>query len=228
MASWMVHLRVADALLRYMTNIDTTAFVVGNMAPDSGVPNDDWSEFRPPAAATHFKTRTDTGSIIDTDAFCDRYFNSDVMTGYGQREYSFFLGYYVHLLTDVRWVQTILASLREEHPEEYAEDRRGLIRTAKEDWYDLDFLYLERNPGFGAFSAYENAAGFENTFMEMFDRDAFDNRRRYICGFYRGDEHGEIHREYRYLSPERADAFVGDTAEWLRERMRAFLAYPPE
>lgn len=35
MASWMVHLRVADELLRHLDNIDETAFVMGNIAPDS-------------------------------------------------------------------------------------------------------------------------------------------------------------------------------------------------
>ena len=42
MASWMVHLRIADCLLDRLSEtgkIDDTAFVVGNIAPDSGVPN---------------------------------------------------------------------------------------------------------------------------------------------------------------------------------------------
>ena len=52
---------------------------------------------------------------------------------------------------------------------------------------------------------------YENEFMDMFDRDAFENRRQYICGFYRGDQYGDLHREYTYLTPERAEAFVADT-----------------
>ena len=42
MASWMVHLRIADKLLELLKDIDETAFVMGNIAPDSGVPNEDW------------------------------------------------------------------------------------------------------------------------------------------------------------------------------------------
>ena len=42
MASWMVHLRIADRFLEESENIDETAFVMGNIAPDSGVPNEDW------------------------------------------------------------------------------------------------------------------------------------------------------------------------------------------
>ena len=56
MASWMVHLRIADALLAQLKSIDKTAFTVGNMAPDSGVPNSDWTKFEPPYDVSHFKT----------------------------------------------------------------------------------------------------------------------------------------------------------------------------
>jgi hypothetical protein len=48
MASWMVHLRIADKLLNELKDIDETAFVMGNIAPDSGVPNEDWTKFTPP------------------------------------------------------------------------------------------------------------------------------------------------------------------------------------
>ena len=41
MASWMIHLRVADRLLNEPGELDETAFIMGNIAPDSGVPNED-------------------------------------------------------------------------------------------------------------------------------------------------------------------------------------------
>ena len=213
MASWMVHLRIADELLPHLKRIDETAFVIGNIAPDSGVPNSDWSEFHPPKTATHFQTKADDRSFIDVDTFCGSYFNEKSKSGYSLKEYSFFLGYYVHLLTDVRWSKTIVASLKKDYPKEYSENKDGLIQSAKEDWYDLDFLYLEQHPEFRAFAVYENAIGFDNEFMDMFSKDAFENRRQYICGFYHGEEHGDLHREYRYLTPERADSFVKDTAK---------------
>ena len=57
MASWMVHLRIADILLDRIEGLDMNAFVLGNIAPDSGVPNEDWSVFTPPGNVTHFRTR---------------------------------------------------------------------------------------------------------------------------------------------------------------------------
>ena len=215
MASWMVHLRIADELLRSLDRIDETAFVFGNMAPDSGVPNEDWTEFDPPYAETHFKAKREDKSTIDVGAFCARYFNEKAISKYTLAEYSFFLGYYAHLLTDIQWSGKIAKALFADYPNEATEDRDKLIWTAKEDWYDLDYLYLEQHPDFRAFSVYENAERFENAFMDMFAKDAFENRRRYICGFYRNGEHGDLHREYRYLTPERADRFVQETVEWI-------------
>lgn len=64
MASWMIHLGIADDLLMRLQRIDETAFVVGNIAPDSGVPNSDWSEFHPPKTVTHFYKETKSGRGI--------------------------------------------------------------------------------------------------------------------------------------------------------------------
>ena len=47
MASWMVHLRIADRLLDSLPGLSAVDFVVGNIAPDSGIPNEDWSELSP-------------------------------------------------------------------------------------------------------------------------------------------------------------------------------------
>lgn len=220
MASWMIHLRIADELLARLHRMDETAFVMGNIAPDSGVPNSDWTEFHPPKTITHLYRKTESGRIIDIDSFCRSYFNEDLIGTYNLKEYSFFLGYYFHLLTDVKWTEKILSALKKDYPQAYAENKKKLIESAKEDWYDLDFLYLERNPDFHAFSVYENAVGFDNVFMDMFSRDAFDDRRRYICGFYRSDEHGDLSRPFQYLTWEQADAFVKDTSKWLLEQTR--------
>ena len=35
MASWMIHLRIADRLMDRIPDLDETAFVMGNIAPDS-------------------------------------------------------------------------------------------------------------------------------------------------------------------------------------------------
>ena len=71
MASWMVHLRISDKLIDELCNLSHTEFVVGNIAPDSGIPNDDWSVFTPSGDVSQFKT-------IDADGLKDIHINEFV------------------------------------------------------------------------------------------------------------------------------------------------------
>lgn len=221
MASWMIHLRIADALLDKIANLDRTAFVMGNIAPDSGVPNSDWSAFSPPKTVTHYHV-AQVGSKskrIDIDAFRADYFSQQQIQSYSKKAFSFFLGYYVHLLTDIEWSEKISLPAIMQHSEESSRNRTAFIDKMKEDWYDLDFRYLHEHPNFRAFQIYEQAEGFRNEFMKEFSEDAFDNRREYICGFYRGTEHGILYRDYPYLNPEQADKFVEEAVDFIMRKI---------
>lgn len=219
MASWMVHLRIADALLDQIAGIDETAFVMGNIAPDSGVPNNDWSVFTPPKSVTHYHTNAKS---IDIERFCADYLSQPKISVYSEKEYSFFLGYYIHLLTDIEWADKISKPAKSLHPEEYAENKADFVERMKEDWYDLDFRFLREHPDFRAFQIYAHAEGFRNEFMKEFSDDAFDNRREYICEFYCGEEHGQLYREYPYLTPEQADRFVQETVDFVKHKISFF------
>ena len=227
MASWMIHLRIADQLMDRIPGLDETAFVMGNIAPDSGVPNADWTAYTPPKEVSHYKTRRDDETFFDIGRFLREHFAPEQIRSYSPREFSFFLGYYVHLLTDMDWTLHVYRPMIDLYVKPLGEDKNAFIWKMKRDWYDLDFRYLEEHPDFRAFSIYEHAAGFTNDFMEIFSRDAFDNRREYICGFYRG-QHGELYREYPYLSPERADLFVAQTAESILNKLREALSMRKE
>ena len=205
MASWMVHLRVADKLMGKIRFVSPTEFIVGNIAPDSGVPNADWSVFTPSTTVSHFKT--EKGQKAGPDAFAQKYFLPYMQERYDAKAYSFYLGYLVHLLTDVEWSKNVVHPALEKFSEECAADRNGLIWKMKEDWYDLDFRFLRDHPDFRAFRIYAEAEGFQNEFMEEFCPDAFDNRRGYITGFY-GQQKENLDREYPYLSEAEMDAFV--------------------
>lgn len=209
MASWMVHLRIADKLLDRIPGLSATEFIVGNIAPDSGVPNDDWSAFSPPTVISHFKSDSRNA---DPDSFAVKYWTTERQSQYSCREYSFFVGYLTHLLTDVRWVRDIYAPSKIKFADLYTSNKRKFVQAVKEDWYDLDFKYLRDHPDFRAFRLYLGAAGFVNEFMEEFSPDAFDNRRQYITGWYlEGKEN--LDREYPYLTEAEMDAFVERIAD---------------
>mgnify|MGYP002620917905 CR=1 FL=1 len=222
MASWMIHLRIADRLMDRIPDLDETAFVMGNIAPDSGVPNADWSAYHPPKAVSHYKTKSGDETFFDVDRFLRDYFFLKLIRSYSLRRFSFFLGYYVHLLTDIDWTLKIYRPMIALHVEHGTEEKNAFIWKMKQDWYDLDFRFLEEHPDFRTFRIYEQASCFSNDFMDIFSKDAFDNRREYICGFYHG-QHGELYREYPYLSPEQADAFVEQTADHIMSQLNELI-----
>lgn len=209
MASWMVHLRIADKLLDRIPDLSPVEFIMGNMAPDSGVPNEDWSVFTPNTTISHFKS---DGKNADPKAFADKYFTPALQGEYNERQYSFYLGYLTHLITDTLWVKKIYQPTKQRFSQEAAADKTAFTWKVKEDWYDLDYKYLRDHPGFRAFRAYLGSVGFRNKFMEEFSEDAFDNRRVYITDFYlQGKEN--LDREYPYLTEQEMDAFVTEASE---------------
>ena len=207
MASWMVHLRIADKLLSSNSFLKAKEFIVGNIAPDSGVPNEDWSKFSPPTKISHFKIPREDGKlIISVNKYKEKYFTSDLLDTYTPEQYSFYVGYLTHLLTDILWIERVFNPTATKDPN-YSADPSFAVSEWKKDWYDLDFLYLYEHPDFKAFATYLSAEGFENTFMEEFSIEAFDNRRAYICEFYSEDRKG-LYREYPYLTATQMDDFV--------------------
>lgn len=220
MASWMVHLRIADKLLNEISNLSYTDFVVGNIAPDSGIPNEDWSVFTPSSEVSHFKT-TDLDGLknIHLNEYVEQFFKVEQRTRYSSKQKSFYIGYLTHLLTDIMWVDEIVRPSKNKFKSLYDKDMTEWIWTLKKDWYDLDFLYIKKNPNFRAFSIYKDAVGFDNHYMDFFGDDAFDNRREYIIGFYSG-ERENLEREYIYLKEEDMDKFVDEGAEKISQILK--------
>lgn len=213
MASWMIHLRIADKLLDRIPGLSPIEFIMGNMAPDSGVPNEDWTQFFPSTAVSHFRVDDGTGKRkIDLHAYLQRYFSPALRSGYDEKQYSFYLGYYTHLLTDCCWSDLVSWPARQQFPD-------TPMQVIKRDWYDQDFLYLRHHPGFRAFRAYLGSVGFVNTYLDFFAPDAFDNRREYITSFYL-QERDDLDREYPYLTTEEADRFVEACTQRIMEVLK--------
>ena len=207
MASWMIHLRIADALIDFIPNLSAKEFIMGNIAPDSGVPNEDWSKFTPSTALSHFRTDNGTGKKkVDIHTFLSKHFTADQQKAYDAKTYSFFLGYLTHLLTDCLWSDRIAQPSMDKY---IAQNDPHILSKIKADWYDLDHLYLREHPKFRAFQIYRSIDRFPNIYMDIFSIDAFDNRRAYIVGFYERSN-DNLDRVYPYLTKEEANQFVAD------------------
>lgn len=169
MASWMVHLRVADKLLNRISGITSTEFVIGNIAPDSGIPNEDQSAFTPSSEVSHFRTSDEDGiKVIHEDWYIEKYFTKEQREFYDTKQYSFYLGYLIHLLTDKLWVRDVVQPLRMRNLKLYEQNRGEWFRAIKKEWRILDLIYLQRHADFRSFMICEQAIGFQNTFLDFF------------------------------------------------------------
>lgn len=217
MASWMIHLRVAQGIYQKLNLKNITEFVMGNIAPDSGIPTADGTGFVPDAELSHFRTVDENGiKNVHDDLFVERYFTKERRESYNEREYAFYFGYLVHLLTDKLWASKIVYGAKEKFSDLFEQDNIAFWEKIKRDWYDLDFLYLKKYPEFEAFGIYEGIKEFKNSYLDFFAEDAFVQRKKFIIEFYREGIEKVKERE-TYISLDELDAFVEYAVEEITE-----------
>lgn len=223
MASWIIHLRVAQGILE-KTNLEKeTEFIMGNIAPDSGVPSEDGSNYVPSSEVSHYNQKDENGiKGVHEECFVASYLREEQRKNYTKEQYTFYLGYLTHLLTDKLWASEIVYSAKAQMEELFRKNNAEFWRFVKRDWYDLDFLYLKKHPDFEAFQFYENTIGFKNIFLDFFAEDALENRREFITGFYHEGVEKVEERE-TYLSTEQLDAFVSATVDEIIKTCEEYL-----
>lgn len=211
MASWMIHLRVAQQLYQQLNIEAINEFILGNIAPDSGIPAEDGTGYVPEKSISHFYALGGDGSKdIQTELFVRRYFTLEHRSTYTEEANSFFLGYLTHLLTDKIWGREIVLPAKKKQIELYRSSRELFWQTIKRDWYDLDFMYLKSHPSFEAFQIYRRSKNIKNTYMDFFSETAFEERRQFILDFY-AEGVANIEEHSTYLSKEELDMFVTST-----------------
>ena len=145
MGTWISHLRVAEKLLPHFTEVDEVTFTFGNLSPDSGIPNVDWTEFDPPKEVTHFLRKGQEEHEIHDLVYYKRYL-MDIQPEDDLQLYSFRLGYFFHLICDILWSKRIGNATKQQFPELFEKDRRKAVSLVKDDWYGLDQLYVRDHP----------------------------------------------------------------------------------
>ncbi len=192
------------------------AFVMGNIAPDSGVPTEDGRHYIPDKSVSHFHVRNARGfKECDLAAFTARYLTPPPQDPVAR---AFYLGYLAHLYTDNQWVERIGIPAQERFSHEYRDgyaDSRGQVKT---DWYALDCLYLREHPDLSAYRLFADAPPFVNRYVDFYAEDAFEARKAFILDFYREGVANLTERE-TYLSMEELDAFVRETAGEIAEML---------
>ena len=239
MASWMIHFRVADALLRELFGTDAprelaAAFALGNVAPDSGAPTPDGG-YAPNKNVSHFMRRFEgvpageNPERCDPAGFAEEWLSPALAEGDSTKT-AFYLGYLCHLVTDNAWVRDFIypAKVRLSHLRlvDGAETPEGVARFyafLKRDWYDMDFLFVRRNPDLSAYRLFLDAEDVENRYLPFFPADAFTVKRREIREFYRKGA-AEVAERELYISPAEAEAFIRRVVEEITEEFGEVFA----
>lgn len=216
MASWMIHLRVAEKVLEQSSIPDEARFILGNMAPDSGVPVE--GGYEPSAAVSHFRSIDENGiKAVHEELYVQQYLTPAQWRAYTPRAQAFHLGYLSHLITDRLWSKNVVYPAKAQFETLFQEDNAAFWHMVKRDWYDMDFLFLREHSDFQAWQTYCAMTDMRNDYVEFFSQTAFADRRAWIMDFYREGAAAVQEREM-YLSWAALDAFVEDAA---REIVRA-------
>lgn len=222
MATWMVHLRIAQQLHEVLNIEKVEVFILGNIAPDSGIPAENGSGFVPDAAITHFRTLDQYGiKRIHVEPFIHQYFTKEKRMLYSKEEYAFFLGYLTHLLTDQIWARDIVYEARNTFSDLFFEQRDEFWRKIKNDWYDLDFMFLKEHPDFEAYQRYKVSSYIQNHYLDFFAQDAFAKRRTHILEFYKAGVEYVIDRD-TYLTKQDLTAFVNSATKEILTILKDF------
>ena len=152
MATWGVHLRVARCFIdNLIAKKYHREFVIGSVAPDCGYGvKDSFGEFTPPPKITHWSP-----SGMKRDC---RYndFQKEYLNDKSNADYWFYLGYYVHLLTDIMWSVTMYMPTRVKYAEEYKKNPE-FLKVIKKDWNDIDVWHLRSLTYHPTFDILKNA-----------------------------------------------------------------------
>jgi hypothetical protein len=218
MGTWMSHLRIAEKLLERIDGLDPEMFAIGNIGPDSGLPDEKRENFDPPKAVSHFEYREDSSDCADLVFY--RKYLKDVSLD-EKEKYSFLLGYFIHLVTDNLWMLNVWKPHKEKYQDWLEQNKDEFAAETKRDWYGQDFIFVRDHPDSFFFRIFLNA-GYDQNYLDFMSPAAFEHQIQYIKTFYqRTDEavQAVYEREFKYLNQEQMDQFVDSAVETL---MQAF------
>jgi len=217
MATWIIHLRIAEQLLNTLPGLDAPAFALGNIAPDSGIPDEKWEHFEPPPRVTHFQI--DHPQYRSEDL---RFYREHLLPLRGANPaaelFSIRLGYFFHLVTDNLWRLQIGLPAQRQWRADFADDA-AFWSEIKGDWYGLDHAYVRAHPESLFWHTFIHCR-YERDDLPFLPPGAVRQQLTYIQDWYRSDDdeiRASLARPFIYLSQAQADAFVGTAVKTLMQ-----------
>jgi zinc dependent phospholipase C len=210
--TWIAHLRIAENLLHHFPDLDEVTFAFGNLSPDSGIPNADWTEFNPPKEVTHFLQKGEGEDAIHDLVFYEQYL-SNIQPEKDIRRYSFRLGYFFHLICDILWAKRIWQATKVIHKSALEQNRSEAVENIKRDWYGLDQLHVRahRNSLF-----WRVIVPSQNppSYLPFIKNEALHHQYDYIRRYYSQPESDWFSTlPFRYLNGKTMSRMIDDSVE---------------
>lgn len=211
MASWLTHLRIAEKIKQKIDGIDLPYFLMGSIAPDSGVPDESDRNYIPSKEVTHMRyEKDDNEKDMDESAFYKSYLIPERLMTRSDSSRSFLWGYYFHLIADKLWLEDYFRPLKARFESEEEKKDADFVDFIREEMFALDFEYLkEHGPGL-----VEELKGFDgniNAFYE-FDTEYIYGCKDRITAFYSGEPR-KLDREYEYLNDQLIEEFINKVTD---------------
>jgi len=226
MGSWISHLRIAESLLKSVPGLDETAFTFGNLAPDSGLPNADWSQFDPPKEISHFlPPGANEGGAQDLIFY--RKYVQPFDRAQAPDTYSFLLGYFIHLVSDHLWAEKIGKASKSAYASLFASgsDLKAWD-VIKEDWYGLDQRYVRDHPDCLFWRVFLTAP-IPNSPLPFVRQEAFEHQVSYIRDFYsHPSDEWNLDRPFVYLNETSMTRYVDGACGSILKILRLLSAGP--
>lgn len=226
MGTWISHLRIAENILRVCPNLDETAFTFGSLAPDSGLPNADWTQFDPPKELSHFLPEG-SGEGGAQDLVFYRKYVKTADRDENPALYSFLIGYFVHLASDHLWSDKVGKASRQVYASLFENDSEVKAwDTIKEDWYALDQRYVRDVHDCLFWRVFLNAP-IPQSPLPFVRQEAFEHQVNYIRDFYsHPSDEWVLDRPYPYLNEAHMNRYIEEASASLVKSLRLLSALP--
>jgi hypothetical protein len=209
LATWVTHFRIAEELLKTTIPVSPIEFLVGNIGPDCGLIGEDGVP-QPPKEITHFEVE----GRISADSFYKQYLYEEKETA--SREISYYLGYYIHLVTDEEWIKLLDRKKKEKVYQDIL-NSPDYARRVKKDWYGLDFLYLKHHEDNIFWTEFQHITDFPE-YLNFFKKGQTFEQIQNITKFYQTSSISEDHG-FVYLTAVEVADFVEKTLQEVKEQL---------
>lgn len=234
MSTWVTHLMVADKVLQQIPDLRKHEFLVGNIAPDCNVENEDWTSFTPSREVTHWMSEG-RKVAADCDRFLYEYVNKREKPD--EKEESFLLGYYAHLIVDAEFQRHIRDEERvkstweriKKHPElseiaagmEETWDSVKVLISRKDrgkDIYSIEREYLDAHPESGYLTDIIGLTEFPD-YIDYLPKGAIVRKVK-VMGYMPEKESSQY--PYIGMSAEEYDCFVDNATKLVVDAIKKY------